>query len=89
MGKDISNNIKVVESNRPARLAFTAGDGKSEFLNEIDLTENQGGTLLRRRISADMNSMMVFGFKALIGPMMANPSMNKSLKILKAKLEES
>ena len=89
MGKDVSNDIKVVESQRPSRLAFTASDGKAEFLQEIDLTENKGGTLLRRRLSADMNPMMVFGFKALIGPMVANPSMKKSLKNLKAKLEES
>ena len=89
MGKDVSNDIKVVESKRPSRLAFTASDGKAEFLQEIDLTENKGGTLLRRRLSADMNPMMVFGFKALIGPMVANPSMKKSLKNLKAKLEES
>jgi uncharacterized protein YndB with AHSA1/START domain len=89
MGKDVSNDIKVVESKRPSRLAFTASDGKAEFLQEIDLTENKGGTLLRRRLSADMNPMMVFGFKALIGPMVANPSMKKSLKNLKAKLEDS
>jgi carbon monoxide dehydrogenase subunit G len=81
--------LTVVEAQRPSRLAFTASDGKAEFLQDINLSENAGGTLLRRTLSIEMNPIMVFMFKALIGPMVANPAMNKSLKNLKAKLEES
>jgi carbon monoxide dehydrogenase subunit G len=89
LGKDVINDIKIVEAQRPSRLAFTASDGRAEFLQDINLSENAGGTLLRRTLSIDMNPIMVFMFKALIGPMVANPAMNKSLKNLKAKLEES
>jgi carbon monoxide dehydrogenase subunit G len=70
-------------------LAFTANDGKAEFFQDIKLSQNDDGTLLQRSLSIDMNPVMVFMFKALIGPMVANPAMNKSLKNLKAKLEES
>lgn len=88
-GKDVSNELKVVDAQSPSSLAFTASDGKAEFLNEIDLSESGGGTLLRRRLSANMNPVVVILFKVLIGPMFANPSMNKSLKNLKTKIEES
>ena len=89
LGKDVSNDIKVVEASRPARLAFTATDGKADFLQEIDLTESGGGTLLRRKLSFDANPVLSIAFKLLIGPMFANPSMNKALGNFKAKLEDS
>ncbi len=88
MGKEISNDIKVVESQRPSRLAFTATDGKAEFLQEISLSESGGGTRVERKVSFNANPFMSIGFKLLIGPMFANPSMNKSLNNLKAKIEE-
>ena len=53
------------------------------------LSQQGGGTLLKRRVSMEMNPMMALMFKLLAGPMVANRSMKKSLKNLKAKMEQS
>ena len=48
-GKDVANDIKVIEAQRPSRLAFVASADGTDFLQEIDLSESGGGTPLRRR----------------------------------------
>ena len=60
---------------------------KMEFLQEFSLSDHSGGTRLDRTTSADMNPVMAIMFKILIGPLVANPSMNKGLRRLKANLE--
>jgi hypothetical protein len=87
MGKQVENDVRIVEYNHPTRLCFTASDGKIEFLQELTFSASNGGTLLERRVSVEMNPIMPLLFKVMIGPLVANPSMNKSLGNLKAKME--
>lgn len=87
MGKLVENDVRVVECQSPSRLCFTASDGKQEFLQEFTFRSDNGGTSLERRVSAEMNPIMVLLLKLVLGPLVANPSMNKSLGNLKAKLE--
>ena len=87
MGKSVDNTVKVTEIDSPRKFSFTGSDGKMEFLQELTLTEHNGGTRLERRTSAEVNPVMAIMFKILIGPLIANPSMNKSLRRLKANLE--
>ena len=87
MGKQVENDVRVVEYKSPTRLCFTANDGKQEFLQELTFSSASGGTLLERRVSSEMNPIMVLLLKVGIGPLVANPSMNKSLGNLKAKIE--
>ncbi len=42
---------------------------------------------MRRTVTFEMNPVMAIAFKTLIGPLVSNPSMNKKLGNLKAKLE--
>ena len=51
--KDVVNDIKVVEVQRPSRLAFVVSADGTDFLQEIDLSESGGGTRLQRRLSID------------------------------------
>ena len=89
MGKEIQNEVRITELESPTRLSFISGDGKNDFLQEFRFQPMNGGTSLERRVSFEMNPLMKLMFKAVIGPLVANPSMNKSLKALKGKLEQS
>ncbi|MCH7653266.1 MAG: SRPBCC family protein [Chloroflexi bacterium] len=88
LGKSIVNTVKVTEFESPRKFSFTGSDGKLEFLQEMSLSEHDGGTRLERTTSAELNPVMAIAFKILIGPLIANPSMNKSLRRLKANLEK-
>ena len=83
------NDIKVVEVQRPSRLAFVAFADGTDFLQEIDLSESGGGTRLQRRLSFDANPLLQIIFGLVIGPFFAGPTMNKTLRNFEAKLEES
>ncbi len=89
MGKQVQNTIRITEFESPSRISFETNDGSNDFLQEIRLSRQGEGTLLERRVSMEMNPMMALMFKLLAGPMVANPSMNKSLKNLKVKMEQS
>ena len=89
MGKQVENRVRITEYEPPTRLSFSANDGKSEFMQEIKVSADGNGTLLERRLSFDANPVMGLLFRAIIGPLVANPSMNKSLKKLKANMEKS
>ena len=88
MGKSVANTVKVTKIESPRKFSFTGTDGKLEFLQEISLSAHNGGTRLDRITSADVNPVMAIMFKILIRPLIANPSMNKSLRRLKANLEQ-
>ena len=89
MGKEVQNEIRITELESPARLSFVSNDGKNDFLQEFTFQPMDGGTSLERRVSFEMNPLMKLMFKAVIGPLVATPSMNKALKALKGKLEQS
>lgn len=89
LGKQVENSLKVTECDAPKRLCFVSSDGKAEFLNEIDFIDQAGGTLLERQVSFDANPVLKLMFKAVIGPLVANPSMNKSLRKLRDNVEQN
>ena len=88
LGKSIDNTVKVTEMDSPSKFSFTGSDGKLEFLQEISLSAHNGGTRLDRLTTAEVNPIMALMFSVLIGPAFANPSMRKSLRKLKATLEQ-
>ena len=87
LGKDKDNTLRVVEYEPSTRFCFTATDGKAEFLQEFTVNPRDGGSVLLRRVSFDMNPILFVLFKTLIGPLIANPSTRKNLKAFKAILE--
>ena len=89
MGKEFQNDVRITELESPTRLSFISNDGKNDFLQEFTFRPIGGGTSLERRLTTEMNPMMKLMFKAVIGPLVATRSMNKSLEALKGKLEQS
>ena len=89
MGKEVQNEVRITELEWPTRLSLISNDGKNDFLQEFTFQPMNGGTSLERRVTFEMNPLMKLMFKAMIGPLVATPSMNKSLKALKGKLEQS
>ena len=83
------NDIKVVEVQRPLRLAFVVSADGTDFLQEIDLSESGGGARLQRRLSFGANPLLQIIFGLVIGPFFVGPTMNKTLRNFEAKLEES
>lgn len=89
MGKGFQNDIRVTEYEPSTRLSFIANDGKNEFLQEFTFSPSDEDTLLERRVHFEVNPLMRLLFKVMIGPLVGNPSMNKSLNNLKAKMEQA
>ena len=89
MRKEFQNDIRVTEYEPSTRLSVIAGDGKNEFLQEFTFSSSDEGTLLERRVSFEMNPLMGLLFKVMIGPLVSNPSMNRSLNSLKANMEQA
>ena len=88
MGKDLQNDVKITAFDAPNRIAFTATDPKGfPFHGELNFESEGDGTLHTRKVEFDFNPIMAVFFKAVIGPLVSNPSMNKTLRNLKAKLE--
>jgi hypothetical protein len=89
LGKEVENSVRITLYEPSTRLSFSASDGKTEFMNEIRVSAIGSSTLLERRVSFDANPVLGLMFRILIGPLVANPSMNKSLKKLKANMENT
>ncbi|MCZ6788473.1 MAG: SRPBCC family protein [Chloroflexi bacterium] len=89
MRKEFKNDIRVTEYEPSTRLSFIANDGKNEFLQEFTFSSSDAGTLLERKVSFEMNPLMGLLFKVMIGPLVSNPSMKKSLNNLKANMERA
>ena len=89
MRKEFQNDIRVTEYEPSTRLSFIADDGKNEFLQEFTFSSSDEGTLLERRAYFEVNPLVRLLFKVMIGPLVSNPSMNKSLNSLKAKMEQT
>lgn len=88
MGRDVQNQIKITGFDAPNRIAFSATDAKGfPFHQEISFEAQGDGTLLTRKVEFDFNPVMAMMFKIMISPLIATPSMNKTLKSLKANLE--
>lgn len=87
MGKDVANDIRITEYEPHSRIAFVSNDGKADFSQEMDFSPSNGGTLLERKMTFDASALMALLFRLVVGPLLANRSMNKSLKNLKAKVE--
>ena len=87
MGKQFQNTARITELESPSTISFATNDGSQDYLQEIKLSQQGEGTLLKRTVSMETNPIKALMFKLLAGPLVANPSMNKSLKNLKAKME--
>lgn len=86
--KDRPNTVQVTEYESPHRFGFVAKDPDFGKVRHVfTFTEQNGGVLIKRTMTVNLNPVVAFGFRFLIYPLIGSPSMEKSMAALKAKLE--
>ena len=87
--KERPNTVKITAYEPPHRFAFAAQDPDfGTVVHEFVVAEQNGGALIRRIMTVDLNPIVAIGFRLLVYPLIGRPSMNKSVGRLKEKLEE-
>jgi uncharacterized protein YndB with AHSA1/START domain len=88
--KDRPNGVQITEYEPPHKFGFVANDPDfGKVTHVFTFTEQQGGVLVKRVMTLSLNPIVAFLFRFLIYPLVGSPSMDKSLALLKAKLEEN
>ena len=87
--KDRPNTVEITAYEPPHRFAFAAQDPDfGTVVHEFSVAEQNGGALIRRIMTVDLNPIVALGFRFFVYPLIGRPSMNKSMGRLKEKLEE-
>lgn len=87
--KDRPNTVQISQYESPHTFGFVANDPDFGKVSHVfTFTEQDGGVLVKRALTLSLNPIMAFLFRFFIYPLIGRPSMDKSLALLKAKLEE-
>lgn len=87
--KNRPNTVRVSEYEPPHKFGFIANDPDfGDVVHEFTFSEQNGGTLIARSMTVNLNPIVALGFRFFIYPLVGKPSMDKSLAALKRKLEE-
>ena len=87
--KNRPNTVRVSEYEPPHKFGFIANDPDfGDVVHEFTFSEQNGGTLIARTMTVNLNPIVALGFRFFIYPLVGKPSMEKSLAALKRKLEE-
>jgi uncharacterized protein YndB with AHSA1/START domain len=88
--KDRPNKVQITEYEPPHKFAFVAKDPDvGNVMHEFTFTEHNGGVLIKRIMTLSLNPIVAFLFRFFIYPLIGGPTMDKSLRKLKAKLEQN
>ncbi len=87
--KDRPNTVQISQYESPHTFGFVANDPDFGKVSHVfTFTEQDGGVLVKRAMTVSLNPIVAFLFRFFIYPLIGRPSMDKSLALLKAKLEE-
>ena len=87
--KNRPNTVRVSEYAPPDKFSFVANDPDfGEVTHVFTFREQNGGVLITRAMTVNLNPFVAFGFRFFIYPLIGRPSMNKAMAGLKTKLEE-
>jgi uncharacterized protein YndB with AHSA1/START domain len=87
--KDRRNTVRITEYRPPHTFGFVANDPDfGDTSHVFKFTEQSGAVLITRTMTLSLNPVMALLFRFFIYPLIGRPAMNKSLALLKAKLEE-
>ncbi len=87
--KDRPNKVQIMEYKSPHRFGFAANDPDFGRVSHIfTFTEQEGGVLVERVMALSLNPIVALLFRFFIYPLIGSPSMDKSLTLLKRKLEQ-
>jgi uncharacterized protein YndB with AHSA1/START domain len=88
--KDRPNTVHVTEYEPPHKFSFAAKDPDfGKVTHEFTFREQNGGVLITRTMTVNLNPFVAFAFRLFIYPLIGRPSMNKAMAGLKTKLEEN
>ena len=86
--KDRPNTVRVSVYEPPQKFGFVANDPDFGDVSHVfTFSEQNGGILVERAMTVNLNPVIAFGFRFFVYPLIGSPSMNKSLAMLKEKLE--
>ena len=88
--KDRPNTVLVTEFEPPHKYGIVANDPDFGKVSHIfTFTEQSGRVLVKRTMTVNLNPFVAFAFRLFVYPLIGSPSMEKSMRALKAKLEEN
>lgn len=87
--KDRPNTVQVTEYKSPHKYGIVANDPDFGKVSHIfTFTEQTEGVLVKRTMTVNLNPVVAIAFRLFVYPLIGSPSMEKSMRSLKAKLEE-
>jgi uncharacterized protein YndB with AHSA1/START domain len=87
--KDRPNTVRISTYDPPHTFGFVANDPNfGDVFHVFTFQEQSGGVLIQRRMTLSLNPFIAIAFRFLVYPLIGSPSMEKSLALLKARLEE-
>jgi hypothetical protein len=88
--KERPNTVRVSNFEPPHTFGFIAHDPDFGDVSHVfTFTEKAGGVLIERQMTLNLNPIIALLFRFFVYPFVGGPSMNKSLAMLKKKLEMS
>jgi len=86
--KDRPNTVRVSAYEPPRTFGFIANDPDFGDVSHVfSFTEQNGMVQITRTMTVNLHPVVAFLFRFFIYPFVGRPSMNKSLALLKEKLE--
>ena len=87
--KDRLNTVQVSEYEPPHKFGILANDPDFGKVSHIfTFAKQNGAVLVKRTMTVNLNPFVALAFRFFVYPLIGSPSMEKSMKALKAKLEE-
>ena len=88
--KDRPNTVQVAQYEPPHKFGIVAHDPDfGKVLHVFTFVEQDGGVLIKRTMTVNLNPIVALGFRFFVYPLIGRPSMEKSMRALKARLEEN
>jgi hypothetical protein len=88
--KNRPNKVRISDYEPPQKFGFVANDPDVGDVSHVfTFKEQNGEVLIIRTMTLSLNPIIAFLFRFFIYPLIGSPSMDKSLAMLKAKLEDN
>ena len=87
--KDRPNTVQVAQYEPPHKFGFVANDPDfGKVLHVFTFTAQDGDVLIKRTMTVNLNPIIAIAFRLFVYPLIGSPSMEKSMRALKARLED-
>jgi uncharacterized protein YndB with AHSA1/START domain len=87
--KNRPNQLQVTEYEPPRKFSFVAKDPDfGKVYHVFTFPEQDGGVLVTRTTTLNLNPAVVFMFRLVIYPLIGGPAMQRAFAKLKARLEQ-